>query len=142
MTRRTPRCCDEEGSTLVDTLVGVAILGIGVTAVVAGMATSITVSDLGRASAEAQIAVRSYGEQVAAATYTDCASSYATGFTPPSGYSATQVVAYWDASTSTFGGNCGTDSGLQRITLTISSSDGRVSEVQPVAKRRRPAGES
>jgi len=137
----TARVVGEAGFTLVDTVVGVAILGIGVSTVLAGMATSITVSDIGRSSAEAQIAVRSYAEQVAVATYADCTSSYATGFTAPSGYSATQVVAYWDAGTSTFTATCGTDTGLQRVSLTVASSDGRSSEVQLVAKRRRPAGE-
>lgn len=132
----------EAGFTLVDTIVGVAILGIGVTTVVGGMATSITVSARGRAAAEAQIAVRSYAELVAAATYVDCATSYSTPFTAPGGYTATQAVSYWDSATSTFGATCGTDSGLQRITLTVASDDGRASEVQPVAKRRRPAGET
>ena len=132
----------DAGFTLVDTIVGVAILGIGVTTVVGGMATSITVSARGRAAAEAQIAVRSYAEQVAAATYVDCTTSYSTSFTAPGGYTATQVVAYWDSATSTFAATCGTDSGLQRVTLTVASSDGRASEVQPVAKRRRPAGET
>ena len=132
----------EAGFTLVDTIVGVAILGIGVTTVVGGMATSITVSARGRAAAEAQIAVRSYAELLAAATYVDCATSYSTPFTAPGGYTATQAVSYWDSATSTFGAVCGTDSGLQRITLTVASDDGRASEVQPVAKRRRPAGET
>ncbi|MEO7744856.1 MAG: type II secretion system protein [Actinomycetota bacterium] len=132
----------EAGFTLVDTIVGVAILGIGVTVVVGGMATSITVSARARAAAEAQIAVRSYAEQIAAATYVDCATSYSTAFTAPSGYTATQSVSYWDNATSTFVATCGTDSGLQRITLTVASTDGRASEVQPVAKRRRPVGET
>ena len=142
--RRTRRqqTRSEAGFTLVDTIVGVAILGIGVTTVVGGMATSITVSARGRAAAEAQIAVRSYAEQIAAATYVDCATSYGTSFSAPAGYTATQVVSYWDSATSTFRATCGTDSGLQRITLTVASSDGRASEVQPVAKRRRPAGET
>lgn len=132
----------EAGFTLVDTIVGVAILGIGVTVVVGGMATSITVSARGRAEAEAQIAVRSYAEQIAAATYVDCSTSYSTTFAAPSGYTATQSVSYWDSATSTFVAACSTDSGLQRITLTVASTDGRASEVQPVAKRRRPVGET
>jgi len=141
MRRLVRRAGSQAGFTLVDTLVGVAILGIGVTAVVSGMATSIKVSDVGRSSAEAQLAVRAYAEALAATSYADCAASYATGYSAPAGYTAGLTVAYWNAGSSSFGSTCGTDSGLQRVTLTVTSADLRATEVLMVAKRKRPAGE-
>ena len=139
--RRLLRRDGDAGLSLVETLVGVSILGIGVATVVGGMATSIHVADIGRSSAEAQLAVRSYAETVAAATYVDCAASYAAGYSAPAGYSSTQTVAYWNSATSSFQPSCGTDSGLQRVTVTVAAGDGRATEALRVAKRKRPAGE-
>lgn len=124
------------GFTLVEMLVAVAILGIGVLTVVSGMATSIKVSDMGRRNAEAQGLLRSYAEAVAGDAYAGCATSYpAGGFTTPSGWTTTMTVAYWTASTSTFASTCGTDSGLQRVTLTVTSDDGRAAATVRLGKR-------
>lgn len=124
------------GFTLVEMLAAVAILGIGVLSVVSGMATSIKVSDMGRRNAEAQGMLRAYAEAVAGDTYADCATSYpAGGFSPPSGWSTTMTVTYWKTSTNTFGTTCGTDSGLQRVTLTVTSDDGRAEASVRLGKR-------
>lgn len=133
----------QDGFTLVELLIAVAILGLGVLTVLGGMMTSITVSDLGRRSAEGQSALRAYAEAVANDTYADCATTYpASGFTVPSGYAATLAVSYWDPSTTTFSTTCpATDAGLQRLRLTVTAADGRGSETVRIAKRRRPAGE-
>lgn len=126
----------EAGFSLVETLIAVAILGIGVVAVVGGMMTSITVSDLDRRQAEGQTALRAYAEAVAGDTYTDCASSYpAAAFSAPTGWTAAMTVTYWSTGTSTFGAACGTDSGLQRVTLTMTATDGRGTESLRVGKR-------
>jgi prepilin-type N-terminal cleavage/methylation domain-containing protein len=124
----------EAGFTLVELLLAVSILGISAVAVVGGMMTSIQVSDLGRRQAEGQVQLRAYAEAVAGAPYTNCAAGYGTSFTPSAGYTATMTVTYWNG-TSAFTSTCGTDSGMQRVTLTISASDGRGSETVAIAKR-------
>lgn len=131
------------GFTLVELLLAVAILGLGVLTVVGGMMTSIVVSDLGRRSADGQGALRAYAEAVANDTYSDCATTYAAaGFSAPAGFSTSLTVAYWVPSSTSFSATCpATDSGLQRIRLTVTATDGRGSESVLVAKRRRPAGE-
>ena len=129
-----PRLRRDEGMTLVEVLLAVAILGIGVTVVVGGMMTSIKVSDQGRRSAEGQTAIRAYAEAVAGVGYTACAATYAApGFTPPAGWTAAAVaVSYWNGST--FVTTCGTDSGLQRVRLRLTSPDGVVESIA-LAKR-------
>ena len=129
---RAPR--SEAGFTLVELLLTIAILGIAVVAVVGAMMTSIQVSDLGRRQADGQTQLRAYAEAVAGAGYTTCATSYPTSYSPPSGYTAAMTVAYWDGS-SAFTATCGTDKGLQRVTLTITATDGRGSETVATAKR-------
>ena len=124
----------DTGFTLVELLLSVAILGISGVAVVGGMMTSIQVSDLGRRQAEGQGEVRAYAEAVAGAAYANCAASYSTSYSPPSGYTATMTVAYWDGR-SAFTSTCGTDKGLQRVTLAVTATDGRGSETVAIAKR-------
>jgi prepilin-type N-terminal cleavage/methylation domain-containing protein len=135
MLTRRRRAGSECGFTLVELLLAVAILGIGVTTIVGGMMTSIAVSDLGRRQAEGQAQLRAYAEAVAGATYTACTPSYTTSFGPLPGYTAAMTVAYWDG-TSAFTAGCGTDNGLQRVTLTITATDGRGTESVALAKRK------
>jgi Tfp pilus assembly protein PilV len=125
-----------DGFSLVETILAVAMLGIGVLSVVGGMMTSIRVGDLDRRQADGQTAVRAYAEAVAGDTYAACASSYpASGFTNPTGWTSSMTVTYWSVSTSTFDSTCGTDSGLQRVTLSMSATDGQDSESLRVGKR-------
>jgi prepilin-type N-terminal cleavage/methylation domain-containing protein len=137
MRRRLPHGgVPDAGFSLVETLIAVAILGLGVVTVVSGMMTSITISDLDRRQAEGQTALRAYAEAVTGDTYTGCAASYpAAAFTTPTGWTAAMTVAYWSAGTSTFTPTCGTDSGLQRVTLTMTATDGRGSESLRLGKR-------
>jgi len=129
------RADSEAGFTLVELLLAVGILGISGVALIGGMMTSIQVSDLGRRQAEGQGEVRAYAEAVAGTAYANCASSYSTSYSPPPGYTATMAVAYWDG-TSAFTSTCGTDKGLQRVTLTVAATDGRGSETVAIAKRK------
>ena len=127
----------DEGFTLVEMLLAVAVLGLGVLSVVGGMAVSIKVADTGRRNAEAQGVLRSYAEAVAGDTYTGCATTYpAAGFSPPSGWTTGLTVAYWNTSSSSFDTTCGTDSGLQRVTLTVTSNDGRAAASVRLGKRK------
>lgn len=131
------RAFDEAGTTLVETLVAVSILGILFTAVLGGMRTSVLASDVNRKQAAGTTHLRSLAEAVKRDAYVACAASYAgAGFTLPAGFTQDPVVvAYWNAGTSNFDPTCGTDSGLQRVTLGIRSNDSRVSETIQLAKR-------
>jgi type II secretory pathway pseudopilin PulG len=116
----------DEGTTLVETLVAVSIVGIAFTALVGGMYSTVVASDTNRKQAAATTYLVSYAEAVKGDAYTACAASYpGAGFTVPAGYTKGALsVAYWNATTSNFDPTCGTDSGLQRVTLSIGSNDG------------------
>jgi type II secretory pathway pseudopilin PulG len=119
----------ERGETLVELLLAIVILGLAGLAVLGAMGTSIIVSDGHRKETVSGAAVRAYAEQlqtkVAALGYVSCAApgSYAfgtVGYTPPAGYDASNTaVTYWNRATKTFGTTCGTDSGVQAVTLEV-----------------------
>lgn len=139
----TPDPRHEDGLTLVEVLLAIAILGLGVVVIVGGMMTSIKVSSQGRQSAESQTTLRGYAEAVAGASYVDCAvaTSYSTatiGYTAPSGYVPTLAVSYWTAAgaSGSFGtGTCTTDSGLQRLVLTVTAADGSTETLRTIKRR-------
>jgi type II secretory pathway pseudopilin PulG len=124
--------------TLVEVLLAIAILGVSVLVIVGGMMTSIKVSAQGRTGSEVQIQMRAYAEAISAVAYADCATTYtATGYTPPTGYSVAVAVSYWTVAgaSGSFGGTCGTDSGIQRLTLTVIGPDS-TQETLKIVKRR------
>jgi type II secretory pathway pseudopilin PulG len=128
----------DEGSTLVESLVTVSILGISITAIVGGMYTSVVASDHSRKQADAAAHLASFAEAVKADVYDDdCAAGYTgTTFALPAGYTKDAVVVwYWNAATKGFDASCTTDSGLQRVTLGIRSADGRAAADMQLAKR-------
>lgn len=127
----------EAGTTLIETLVAVSIVGLSFSAVVGGMFTAVQASDINRKQAALATHLASYAEAVKADPYVACAGSYAgASFAVPAGFVAGPlVVAYWDAGTSTFVAACGVDSGLQRVTLSLRSSDNRVAADMQLAKR-------
>lgn len=131
--RSAKHATGDSGYTLVELLLAVAILGIGGVAVVGAMMTSITISDLGLRQAEGQGEVRAYAEAVAGAAYVNCAASYSAPYSAPIGYTASMTVAYWNGTS--FTGSCGPDRGLQRVTLSVTATDGRGSESVAIAKR-------
>jgi type II secretory pathway pseudopilin PulG len=122
----------ERGETLVELLLAIVILGLAGLAVLGGMGTSIIVSDVHRKETVSGAAVRAYAEQlqtkVAGSAYVNCAtpSSYANGtigYTPPAGYVASATrVTYWSVAGKTFQSACGTDSGVQAVTLQVSDT--------------------
>ena len=155
---RTTALGGDRGETLVELLVATVILGIAVVAVVGGLASSILISDVHRKQAQAGVTVRDYAEAVQAAVataqgnYVACPSApgygpasaavAATVFTVPAGYTATASVRYWDEAGSTFG-SCpaGGDTGVQQVTLTVASNDGRARQslVMVLRKPCRPS---
>lgn len=132
----------QAGSTLVEVLVAVVILGTAFAAILGGMSTSSIASDIHRKQATAETVLRSLAEWVKAQPYRDCATTYSTsGFTVPAGYGATITgVSYWSgdpsASDTDFSPSCGSDHGLQRVSLRVVSPNERASETVEILKRR------
>jgi type II secretory pathway pseudopilin PulG len=133
----------DRGETLLELLVAVVLMGIALVAVVGGLATSILVSDVHRKQATAGASVRDYAEAlakvVAGGGYIPCAAPAAytstPGFDVPTGFSkTTTAVRYWTGSA--WAGSCGTDSGLQQLSIQVASNDGRATERLVIVLRR------
>jgi hypothetical protein len=131
------RTARESGESLIELLVTVTILGVSVIAVAGAIVIGILMSDIHRKQATAGTTVRDYAEAVqdavVAGGYVGCATptAYASpaGFSAPTGYSATVVagsVKYWNGTA--WQATCGTDTGLQQLTLQVKSTDSRASE--------------
>lgn len=143
----SPAADRERGESLLELLIGLAIISIAVVAVIGGLLASVTVSDVHRKQSTAGASVRDYAEivekYVAGTGYTACAapSSYApgaVGFSAPPGYAASAVtVRYWSG-TAWVASPC-TDVGLQQLTVQVASSDTRAVE-QLVVVLRKPCG--
>jgi type II secretory pathway pseudopilin PulG len=123
----------EQGETLLELIIAVAIMGIAVVAIVGGLGTSILMSDIHRKQASAGAYVRDYAEAidnaVAAGGYVACnAASYAGTAIP--GFDATKyqksIVAgsarYWNG-TGWQAACPAIDTGLQQLTLQVKSID-------------------
>jgi len=144
----------EEGISLAELLVTIAIVGIVFTALLGGLMTSITVSTLHRKQATADSLARSAAEWIKDSIrnpYVACATgnTYSlSGLSVPSGYSVSipaSEVDNWNPATvpvpvsyspqfQTSQPGC-TDHGLQRITIVARSSDSQASETVQVLKR-------
>lgn len=121
-----PGAGSEDGTTLVESLVAISIVGLSFSALVGGMYTVVQASDINRSQALVATHLSSYAEAVKADPYTACATSYpGTSFTVPAGFTKDPVVVAYRNGTA-FSAICGTDTGLQRVTLTLRSTDGRV----------------
>lgn len=134
MTARRPRH-SEAGTTLVEVLITVMILGVAFVAFLGGMGTSIMSSDLHRRQAEGETLVRRYAEFVKAQPYASgCPASYSSaGFTPvpPRFTVLAPTVAYRDTS----GGSACSVTSSHIVTVAVESTDGRVTESVQVVKR-------
>jgi type II secretory pathway pseudopilin PulG len=135
---------DDRGESLLEVLIAVTIMGIALVAIVGGLATSILVSDIHRRQATAGAYAHDYAEAienaVAGGGYVACSTpaSYASpaGFTVPAGYSKSVVAGsmrYWNG---TWQSACGTDAGLQQLTVQVASDDGRAAERVVVVLRK------
>lgn len=118
------RAVDEKGETLLEMLLAIAVLGVVVVALMAGLTTSVLISDVHRKQATAGAYVRDFAEAVeksVAAGYHGCgdAFDYSTVSMPtlPTGYQRSVV-----ASSCAFGAN------VRQLTLQVNSTDGRASE--------------
>jgi type II secretory pathway pseudopilin PulG len=136
---------NDQGESLIELIIAIAIMGIAVVAIVSGIVTGILMSDVHRKQATAGAYVRSYAEAVetyaAAGNYDSSATPNYTaarvGFTAPTGFTASVTgVQCWSDSTKVFS-SCSTDVGVQKVTLTVATNaDTRASESLVVIIRK------
>jgi type II secretory pathway pseudopilin PulG len=146
---------DERGETLLELLLAVAIMGIAVVAIMAGLTTSVLMSDIHRKQATAGTAVRDYAEAIqtslsssgcisatpAAGCYKPCAAApwyeAPAGFNVPAGYMKSVVsgsLRYWNGTG--WQTSCSTDKGVQQLIIQVASNDGRATERVIVVVRK------
>lgn len=137
---------DERGETLIEVLVALSLLAVAVAVIIGGIATSIRVTDIHRKQATAGAYARDFAESVETSVaasptgYVSCATAttYQSLYTLP--VSATlyrrevAAVAYWNGTA--FTTTCGTDQGVQRLTLRVYTTDSRASETLDLVVRR------
>jgi prepilin-type N-terminal cleavage/methylation domain-containing protein len=139
----------ERGETLLELLIAIAILGISLVAIATGISVSIIATDTQRKQATASLIARGYAESietyVANGHYAACQNPGAAapnnyqpgtvGFSVPSGFTAAPSAATsWNASSSAWS-TCSPDTGVQKITVTV-SSDGRATEILDIILRK------
>jgi type II secretory pathway pseudopilin PulG len=130
---------NDNGETLLELVISLAILGVSVVAIVSGIALSIKGSVINRNEASASAYVRDFAEAietaVSGAAYTACATTSTTAYSSPTapGYSAPPSpfttslvkVEYWSGSGWNLTGcTPSNDTGVQRLTLQVSSGTG------------------
>jgi hypothetical protein len=116
----------DAGETLLELLVAVVILGTTVVAILGGILVIVESSTLHRRLAQSQHGLRSWAEQISAAPYVDCAAAASFGLPSPalpSGFTPTvTAVRYWTGTS--FANSCGSDTGIQKVTLQIAVPSG------------------
>ncbi|NOQ40198.1 MAG: hypothetical protein GQ562_07740 [Anaerolineales bacterium] len=113
---------DEEGTTLVEELVTVAIIGIGIVILVAMITTGVVGVRQVDDRVLAESLARSQLEIIKDAAYqADPVSVPYPAVAPIPNYSVAVGIEYWNATTSTFVSAVRND-GLQKITVTVSSA--------------------
>lgn len=127
----------EAGSTLMEVVVAVLVLGTSFVAFVGGMGTSILSSDIHRDQAVAETAIRRYAEAVKQVPCPGvCPPVYTAagvGFTAPTGFTAADpTVECFDADNNP---TICPSLGVQRVTVSVASDDGQVSTQVELVKR-------
>lgn len=133
----------DRGETLIELLIAIVVLGVCVVSFGSSIAIGVQVSDRHRKQADAAAYVRNYAElidsYVASGHYVACVPSgtytaATVGLGLDADYTATQSAGLTYSGSSW--GTCSTDNGAQRLTLTVSSTDGRASEALVVVIRK------
>jgi prepilin-type N-terminal cleavage/methylation domain-containing protein len=145
---RRPCRRDDSGFTLIELVITIAIMGIAFVFILAGMTTSIFVSETPRRHASIEPLLTNLVEQAKRAAYANCAtapvgpqpagtsvSSY--GLSVPTGYTLTVTIKWSDATSSTFSSTgCPPDNGLQDVLLKVDDTTARASESVEFVKRK------
>jgi hypothetical protein len=115
---------DQRGSALVEELVTVAVIGLGLSILVAMITTGAVGVRMIDDRSTAEILARSQLELIAEAPYQadPAANPYPTP-APVPGYTISVSFRYWDSTSSSFTPSTVND-GLQEVTITVSDSDG------------------
>ncbi|BEP14308.1 hypothetical protein acdb102_26190 [Acidothermaceae bacterium B102] len=134
MIRHAPEGHDD-GVTLIELVITIGILGITFVALLGGMFIFQTSATNHARQADGADYIRQYAEVVSALPYQSCTATYvATGFSVPSGWTASLSTTYWNGTA--FTSTCPTtDAGLDAVHLTLTSTDGRDTETLDVVKR-------
>jgi len=136
--RALPRKADD-GVSLVELLMAIAIMSIAFVAILGAFGTSVIASDIHRKDATGDTLVRSLAETIKNEPYrpgTVACASYGSSFAVPGAYnSPTVTIEYWNGAAAKFTPTCGDDSGVQRVTIAIASKDGRGQETTQILKR-------
>lgn len=141
--RHRREASDDQGETLLELIVSIAILGICVIAVGSGIALSIRISAVHRSQATASALLHNYAESLQA-RYAPCSGATPPNYVSlaslptPTGFVApTATVRFWDPTSTSFAiAACpSSDPGLQQVTLNLTSSGGSVSESLVVVLR-------
>lgn len=121
----------DAGESLVELLVTVVILGIATVGITGALLATGKASSMHRQQALAQNALRSWAEQTSTGPYTECATAGSFGAPRsalPVGFTATVTrVGYWTGGS--FADYCSSDTGVQKVTLTITAPNGLSPEV-------------
>jgi type II secretory pathway pseudopilin PulG len=142
MPAATREPADDQGETLIELIIAIAIMGIAAVSIVSGIVTSILMSDVHRKESSAGAYVHDYAENVentvAAGGYVLAANTGSYPYTPPdTRYTASiTTVQCWTGSAWT-GCTAGTDIGVQQLTLQVkTNTDTRASESLVVVVRK------
>jgi type II secretory pathway pseudopilin PulG len=112
----------DAGETLIEVLITMIIVGVAISALVAGIATSVLATSRHRDHATANALLRSYAEAVkenARTGYIPCASSYDNldgRYAQPAGWDEPTNEVIWE-------GGC-TDNGLQHVRVSVMTPKG------------------
>lgn len=149
----TRRSRGDAGETLVEILAAVVIMGITGVAVLTGLMLSVKASDIHRKGTTSSAYVRSFAEAiedyVAAGHYQNCAGkdvykvpavmNRLTDLDSDTSFEVTQLAAKSVGPNGVAASGCASDTGVQQITLSVESKDGRAAE-QLVVVLRKPCG--
>lgn len=116
----------DRGFTLLELIIAMTLMGMAVGAVFGGLGLFLRVQDTQKSNARIDVEIRNYAERILSVPYVDCATaaSYAAAAAPED-LDATLSLSYWDGEMPAgFGATCGTDRGLQQITITLTDTNG------------------
>ncbi len=113
---------NQSGSSLVEVLVTLVVIGASFAALLGGLGMSIAGSALHRTQANAEPSIRSTANIIQAATYVNCTGPF-TSYTSGAPAGVTIVVTPLKRDGSSFSGCTAiTDEGLQKVTITFTGA--------------------
>lgn len=136
------RLRSEQGISLAEVLVAMAILGLAVVTILSGYTTALLTAGRHEAAVKADAVSRLVAEAVKGQAYDPCPAGYAVGpaLVPyPEGWGPGDValdIVYWSEDTDRFSGSCpgGGDDGLQRVSILVRAPNGRGERTLQVLK--------